>query len=219
HVVEENVEIERQRLRHAVLAMVGREIVVPLPGFAVEGRLHVDLHLLGVKSLAEELERQFEEAQMKRHRCAYLPACLLADVGERILRDCSIEGRTQDRHLVCRKEARQHEKAIASEISELSFAQFHRCLRNDGPLHRGCNSPPRTLLIGIANCHNVTSSEEAHSAVSKDGLQAEHRPFVSSPFQFGKAIFPAPLTWVSRSGGLPWTVMAPAPEILATTLR
>src|SRR5262249_62374755 len=44
-VVEEDVEIERQRIGNAVLAMMGGKIGVPLPDIAAEGRLHVPLGL------------------------------------------------------------------------------------------------------------------------------------------------------------------------------
>ena len=46
HLVEKDVQIERLGLRHAVLGMVGGEVVVPLPDLAREGGLHVDLYLL-----------------------------------------------------------------------------------------------------------------------------------------------------------------------------
>ena len=57
-VVEEHVQVERERLGHPVLAVVRREVVVPLPGLALEGGLHVHLDLLHVQLVgAEELGR------------------------------------------------------------------------------------------------------------------------------------------------------------------
>src|SRR5262249_20067452 len=65
NVVEEYVEVQRERLRHAVLAVVGGEVVVPLPHLAIKGSLGVDFDLLNVEPVVgEELYRRLDEAWM-----------------------------------------------------------------------------------------------------------------------------------------------------------
>src|SRR6185295_14182964 len=97
-VIEEDVQVERLRPGNAVLAMVGGEIVVPLPEVAAEGRLHIDLGLHDVEVVvAEDLPGRLDEAgmadelgigraaQMDAHGGAHLAAVLLAEVGGRVL--------------------------------------------------------------------------------------------------------------------------------------
>jgi hypothetical protein len=53
-IVEEQVEVERQRLGDAVLRVMGGEVVVPLPGLTRGGGLGVDLDLLDIELVGTE---------------------------------------------------------------------------------------------------------------------------------------------------------------------
>src|SRR5262249_7667578 len=64
HLVEEDCDIHRARLRHAVIALPGAVILVPLPDVAGEGRLGVDLELMHVDLLAEDLFDRLDHAWM-----------------------------------------------------------------------------------------------------------------------------------------------------------
>src|SRR5262249_10762000 len=50
------------RSRHAVVALPGAIVLVPLPQLAVEGGLRVDLELVHVDVLAEELLQRLDQA-------------------------------------------------------------------------------------------------------------------------------------------------------------
>ena len=68
-VVEEHVEVQGERLGHAILRVVSGEVVVPLPGLAGERHLGVDLGLLDVELVvAEDLPRGLDEARMAQRR-------------------------------------------------------------------------------------------------------------------------------------------------------
>src|SRR3954452_17460953 len=67
-VIEKDVQVEGERRGHAVLRVVGGEIVVPLPDLALEGGLGVDLDLLDVELVAQELEGRLDQPRMPHHQ-------------------------------------------------------------------------------------------------------------------------------------------------------
>ena len=92
HLVEEDVEVEGERLGYPVLSVVGGEVVVPLPHVPRERRLGVHLDLLDVERFSEELPGRLDEARVPRgarvdlapkvqpHGRAHRVAFLLAEV-------------------------------------------------------------------------------------------------------------------------------------------
>src|ERR1700687_5200303 len=65
HLVEEDRDVHRPRLGHAVVAFPGAVILVPLPDIAGEGRFGVDLVLVHVDLLAEDLLHRIDHARMR----------------------------------------------------------------------------------------------------------------------------------------------------------
>jgi hypothetical protein len=137
HLVQEDVEVERQRLGHAVLAVMGREVVVPLPDLADEGGLHVDLDLLDIELGAQDLLRRLDQARMAHqlgehriaqvqgHGGAHLAAVLLADVRRVVLGEQSGQRCAQRRDLGVGKQLRQDQKAVPLEGVELVIGEPH----------------------------------------------------------------------------------------------
>ena len=92
HLVEKDVEVQRERLRHAILAVMGGEVVVPLPHVPRERFLAVHLDLLHVQLVAEDLHGRLDEPgvaddaridlapQVQAHGRAHRVAVLLAKV-------------------------------------------------------------------------------------------------------------------------------------------
>ena len=76
HIIKENVQVECTRLGHAVICMVGRKIIVPLPKITDKSRFDVDLDLLHVKRRSGDLLRGPEQTGMTgeslKHRVALM---------------------------------------------------------------------------------------------------------------------------------------------------
>ena len=93
HVIEENVQVECTRLWYAVICMVSRKIVVPLPKITDKRCFDVDLDLLHVKLRPGDLMGGFKQAGvtgeplkysvalMQRHRCSNSATILFGNVG------------------------------------------------------------------------------------------------------------------------------------------
>ena len=137
-VVQEDVEVQGERLGHAVLRVVGGEIVVPLPSLPGERHLRVDLRLLDVKPVgAENLPRGFNESrvpaearedlvpEMKTHDGPDLAARLLADVGRSVFREQMWQLRAQDVDLHPGEERRKDQEALDVEIRKLGYREPH----------------------------------------------------------------------------------------------
>ena len=62
YIIEENVQVECTRLRYAVICMVSRKIVVPLPKITDKRCFDVDLDLLHVKLRPGDLMGGFKQA-------------------------------------------------------------------------------------------------------------------------------------------------------------
>ena len=55
HIIQEHRDIHRPRRRHAVIAVPGAKILMPLPNLAVEGGFGVDLVLVHIEFTVENL--------------------------------------------------------------------------------------------------------------------------------------------------------------------
>ena len=66
-VVEEDGDVHRARLGHAVVARPGAVILMPLPDIALEGSLGVELELVDVNGFAEQLHQRLDQPWMLRH--------------------------------------------------------------------------------------------------------------------------------------------------------
>src|SRR5260370_7080798 len=64
HLVEKDRDVHRARLWHAVVALPGAVILMPLPDVAGEGRFGVDLVLVHVDLLAKGLLYRIDHARM-----------------------------------------------------------------------------------------------------------------------------------------------------------
>src|SRR4051794_33941523 len=64
HLVEKDRDVHRPRLWHAVVALPGAVILVPLPDIAGESRFGVDLVLMHVDLLAKDLLHRIDHARM-----------------------------------------------------------------------------------------------------------------------------------------------------------
>src|SRR6202158_1953775 len=65
HLLEEDLDVHCAGLRHAVVALPGAVILVPLPDIAGESRFGVDLVLMHVDLLAEDLLHRIAHARMR----------------------------------------------------------------------------------------------------------------------------------------------------------
>ena len=68
HLVEEDRDIHRARLRHAIVARPGAVVLVPLPDLAFECGLGVELELMDVDVLAEQLAQRLDQTRMPRQQ-------------------------------------------------------------------------------------------------------------------------------------------------------
>src|SRR4029434_6384665 len=59
---EEDRDVHGARLGHAVVALPGAVVLMPLPDLTIEGRLGVDFELMHVDRFAEELLERLDEA-------------------------------------------------------------------------------------------------------------------------------------------------------------
>ena len=156
YLVEKDMEIERQRLRHAILLVVGGEVVVPLPDVAGEGLLGVHLDLLDVEVIAEDLFRGLYEARVAHearvdvaalvqgHRRAHGVVLLLPEVFRPAFGEQSRQVRFQRVDLVKREHGRQDEEPVVLEPFDLRVRQLHLRFR----------TAPGTLTQNPFTCHH-----------------------------------------------------------------
>ena len=138
HLVEEDVEVEGERLRHPVLAVVGGEVVVPLPDVPRERLLGVHLDLLDVEVLPEELARRLDEpgvahdprvdlaSKVEAHGGSHRVALLLAEVLGAPLGEEPGQLRLERLHLLRREPLRQNQEPVLPEPLDLGFMKSHR---------------------------------------------------------------------------------------------
>ena len=138
HLVEEDVEVEGEGFRHPVRAVVGGEVVVPLPHVPGESGLGVHLDLLDVELLAEELARRRDEpgvahhprvdlaSKVQAHRGSYRVARLLAEVLGAPLGEEPRQLRLECLHLARREPPRQNQEALFPEPLDLGIMKLHR---------------------------------------------------------------------------------------------
>ena len=136
HLVEEDRDVHRARLRHAVVALPGAVILVPLPDVAGEGGFGVDLELVHVEFFAEDLLDRLDHARMRAEqaerlvvemrgkggaRRAALLAPHLGPVGvvdaDRLAREIG--------HFLGAEQLGQEQPAFAVEIVDLLLREFH----------------------------------------------------------------------------------------------
>jgi hypothetical protein len=88
HLVQQDVQVERQGLGNAVFVVMGGEIVVPLPDLTGKGDLGVDLGLLDVEPLVvQDLPGGLDQAGMARHPPVGLVAQVEAHGGAHLAGD------------------------------------------------------------------------------------------------------------------------------------
>ena len=145
HLVEEDVEVEGERLGYPVLSVVGGEVVVPLPHVPRERRLGVHLDLLDVERFSEELPGRLDEARMPRgarvdlaskvqaHGRAHRVAFLLAEVLRPPLGEEPRQLRPEDLHLRGREPRRKDQEAVVPEPLDLRIIESHCPLPDPRP--------------------------------------------------------------------------------------
>ena len=136
HLVEEDRDVHRARLRHAVVALPGAVILVPLPDVAGEGRFGVDLVLVHVDLLAEDLLHRLDHARMRAEQPERLvvemrgkggarrAALLAPHLGPLGVVDAFRLARQQG-HFFRAEQFRQKQPAFAVEIVDLLLGQLH----------------------------------------------------------------------------------------------
>ena len=136
HLVEEDRDVHRARLRHAVVALPGAVVLVPLPDVAGEGRFGVDLVLVHVDLLAEDLLHRIDHARMRAEQPERLVvemggkggarrAALLAPHLRALGVVDALRLARQQRHFLGAEQFRQKQPALAVEIVDLLLGQFH----------------------------------------------------------------------------------------------
>ena len=83
HLVEKHRDVHGARVRHAVVALPGAVVLVPLPDVAFEGGLGVELELMDVDVLAEQLPQRFDQARMARQQAEHLAEGVRGEGGAR----------------------------------------------------------------------------------------------------------------------------------------
>ncbi len=143
HLVEEDRDVHRPRLGHAVVARPGAVVLVPLPELAVERRLGVDLELVHVDRLAEQLLERLDQARIGAQQAEGLVVGVGGEGGARRARllppDLLALG-PQDRlgfgaqhaNLFAREALGQKDVALLVELLELHVGQAHRRLLGFG---------------------------------------------------------------------------------------
>ena len=139
HLVEEDVQVERQWLRRTVFVVVRCEVVVPLPLLTGEGFLGVDLDLLDVEvAVVEDLLCRHDEARVAHqageqrvaevqphgrahHVAGSLAEVLCATLGEEAGQTCR-----DGVDLVVGEHSWEHDHAGAVERRQLTFVEEHR---------------------------------------------------------------------------------------------
>src|SRR5262249_18732890 len=137
-LVEEHVEVQGQRIGHAVLRVVRGEVVVPLPRLAGERYLGVDLRLLDVELIRpEDLPRGLHEsrvpaetridlaAEMEAHGRPDLHAGLLADVTRGLLGEQARDLRAEDVDLRGGEEPGEDQETLRLEVRQLGRREPH----------------------------------------------------------------------------------------------
>ena len=81
--VEEDRNVHGARVRHAVVALPGAVVLVPLPDVALEGGLGVELELVDVDFLAEQLPQRLDQARMARQQPEHLAEGVRGESGAR----------------------------------------------------------------------------------------------------------------------------------------
>src|SRR5450830_72630 len=71
HLVEEHRDVHGARVRHAVVALPGAVVLMPLPEVALEGGLGVELELVDVNLFAEQLPQRLDQARMPRQQAEH----------------------------------------------------------------------------------------------------------------------------------------------------
>ena len=136
HVVEEDRDVHRARLRHLVVAMPGAEVLVPLPDLAVEGRLRVDLVLVHVHRAVDELHHRLDEARMAPEAAERLVVGVRGERGAShsarfspdllaVHRVDLVRGPPQYRRLLGREAGRKEQVALFVESCDLFGRQPH----------------------------------------------------------------------------------------------
>ena len=144
-LIEEHRDVHGTGFRHAVIALPGAVILVPLPDLAIEGGLRVDFELMHIHWLAEELLERLDEARVaaedgeglvisvggegRARRARFLAPDLLPVGVENTL--CL---RAQDGHLLLRKAIGKHEVPELVEVLQLFGCELHGPLLQLGAL-------------------------------------------------------------------------------------
>src|SRR6516162_5155428 len=135
-LVEEDRDVHRARLGHAVVALPGAVILVPLPNIAGERRLCVDLELMHVDFFTEELLDRLDHAWMRAEQAERLvvemggkggarrTALLAPDLGPVGVIDRNRLAREKI-HFFLAEQFRQEQPALAIEELDLLRRQFH----------------------------------------------------------------------------------------------
>ena len=135
------MKVERERLRHAVLAVMGGEIVVPLPDVARERLLGIHLDLLDVELIAQDLPGGLHEPRMadeagidvaapvQGHGRAHGIAPLLPEVLRPALGEQARQLRLQHLDLPGREQRRENKEPVFPELRELPVRQLHGIFR------------------------------------------------------------------------------------------
>ena len=129
-LVQKDVQVERQGRRHAVLVVVGREVVVPLPDLAGEGWLGIDLGLLDVEILlTQNLSGRLDQPRVTRdlgvglvpqvqaHGGAHLAIRLFAKVRGHLLGEKPGQRTAQRLDLGRREKLRQDQETVLVKVA------------------------------------------------------------------------------------------------------
>src|SRR5712675_3666057 len=136
HLVEKDRDVHRARLWHAVVALPGAVILMPLPDVTGEGRFGVDLVLVHVELLAEDLLDRIDHARMRAEQAERLVIEMRGKGGARRAALFAPHLRAVvivDAHGLLRQQGYffraeqlgQEQPALAVEIVDLLLGQFH----------------------------------------------------------------------------------------------
>src|SRR4051812_16142073 len=139
HLVEEDRDVHGARLRHAVVALPGAVVLVPLPDVAGEGRFGVDLVLVHVDLLAEQLLDRIDHARVRAEQAERLVIEMGGESGARraallapYLRPLGAVDRLcllrQQVDLLTAEQLGEKQPALAVEVVDLLLGQLHRFL-------------------------------------------------------------------------------------------
>src|SRR3954470_1560305 len=142
HLVEEDRDVHRARLRHAVVARPGAVVLVPLPDVAFERRLGVDLELVNIDAFAEQLLQWLYEPRVMGHqpegfiigmrgKCGARRARLLAPDLPAVGPENAVGFAAQDRDFVFGETVRKEYVALLVEGLDLLRCELHGVLPGD----------------------------------------------------------------------------------------